>query len=160
MARVCTHDQIARVIGISDETLRKYYRQELDTAKEIGLSDGLARTGRARRFGFILRFPHGPEPVFVLFLGVSGHFTPAQLGAKGAVTIDYPDKAFGQIALLKAVGTSDDDFLAGLLKQLINAGSQGPNADESGTNFMLAVVKGVEPRDQVEAMLAAQMAAS
>ena len=35
-------------------------------------------------------------------------------GAKGAVTIDYPDKAFGQITLLKALGTSDDDFLAGL----------------------------------------------
>jgi hypothetical protein len=31
--------------------------------------------------------------------------------------------------------------------------------DESGLNFMLAVVKGVEPKDQVEAMLAAQMAA-
>jgi hypothetical protein len=31
--------------------------------------------------------------------------------------------------------------------------------DESGTNFMLAVVKGIEPRDQIEAMLAAQMAA-
>ncbi len=34
MARVCTHDQIARVIGISDETMRKYYRRELDTAKD------------------------------------------------------------------------------------------------------------------------------
>jgi hypothetical protein len=31
--------------------------------------------------------------------------------------------------------------------------------DERGINFLLAVVKGVEPRDQVEAMLAAQMAA-
>ena len=30
---------------------------------------------------------------------------------------------------------------------------------ESGANFMLAVVKGIEPRDQIEAMLAAQMAA-
>ncbi len=36
---------------------------------------------------------------------------------------------------------------------------QGKSVDESGLNFMLAVVKGVEPRDQVEAMLAAQMAA-
>ena len=81
------------------------------------------------------------------------------LGAKGAVTIDYPDRAFGQIALMKALGTTDDDFLVGLLNQLVIAGSQGPNADESETNFMLAVVKGVEPRDQIEAMLAAQMAA-
>jgi len=34
MARTCTHDQIARVVGISDDTLRKYYRRELDTAKD------------------------------------------------------------------------------------------------------------------------------
>jgi hypothetical protein len=31
--------------------------------------------------------------------------------------------------------------------------------DEQALNFMLAAVKGIEPRDQVEAMLAAQMAA-
>ena len=36
---------------------------------------------------------------------------------------------------------------------------KGQAPDEDGTNFMLAVVKGIEPRDQVEAMLAAQMAA-
>src|SRR5271157_3068461 len=34
MGRVCTHDQIARVIGISDVTMRKYYRRELDIAKD------------------------------------------------------------------------------------------------------------------------------
>ena len=38
-------------------------------------------------------------------------------------------------------------------------GSQGESADETGTNFVLSVVKGLQPRDQVEAMLAAQMAA-
>jgi len=27
------HDQIAKVIGVSDETLRKYYREELDTGE-------------------------------------------------------------------------------------------------------------------------------
>jgi hypothetical protein len=31
--------------------------------------------------------------------------------------------------------------------------------DGRGLNFMLSIVKGVEPKDQVEAMLAAQMAA-
>src|SRR5277367_5549133 len=67
--------------------------------------------------------------------------------------------ALGSILLLKAVGSTDGDFLHGLTKQLVNAGSQGPKADEHGINFMLAVVKGVEPRDQIEAMLAAQMAA-
>ena len=42
---------------------------------------------------------------------------------------------------------------------LANA-SRGRNAlSQSGTTFMLSVVKGIEPRDQIEAMLAAQMAA-
>jgi len=80
-------------------------------------------------------------------------------GAKGAVTVDYPDKALGQITLMKALGTTDDDFLNGLVHQLANVGSQGASPDERGINFMLAVIKGIEPRDQVEAMLAAQMAA-
>src|ERR1700737_4184672 len=58
-----------------------------------------------------------------------------------------------------AIGAKDLDFLDGLLKQLVNAGTQGSAADEHGLNFMLSVVKGIEPKDQVEAMLAAQMAA-
>jgi hypothetical protein len=37
--------------------------------------------------------------------------------------------------------------------------SRFKTADEHGLNFMLSVVKGIEPKDQVEAMLAAQMAA-
>jgi hypothetical protein len=80
-------------------------------------------------------------------------------GDKGSVTVDYPDKSFGQITLMKALGTTDNDFLKGLVTQLVDVGSQGASPDESGANFMLAVVKGIEPRDQIEAMLAAQMAA-
>ncbi len=60
---------------------------------------------------------------------------------------------------MKALGTTNDDFLEGLIAQLVNVGSQGSTPDESGINFMLAVVKGIEPRDQIEAMLASQMAA-
>ena len=72
---------------------------------------------------------------------------------------DHPDFAVGHILLMEAIGTAELDFLNGLLKQLANAGSQGKSVDESGLNFMVAVIKGVEPKDQVEAMLAAQMAA-
>ncbi len=72
---------------------------------------------------------------------------------------DHPDFAVGHILLMEAIGTVELDFLNGLLKQLVNAGSQGQEAEEASLNFMLAVVKGVEPKDQVEAMLAAQMAA-
>jgi hypothetical protein len=55
--------------------------------------------------------------------------------------------------------TTEPAFLNFLVGQLANAGTQGRHVDERGLNFMLAVVKGLEPKDQVEAMLGAQMAA-
>ncbi len=60
---------------------------------------------------------------------------------------------------MEAFGTAELDFLDGLLGQLTNVGTDGQKVDEQGLNFMLAVVKSVEPKDQVETMLAAQMAA-
>jgi hypothetical protein len=60
---------------------------------------------------------------------------------------------------MQALGTASVDFSHGLLGQLANAASKGPKADEDATNFALAVVTGLEPRDEIEAMLAAQMAA-
>jgi hypothetical protein len=60
---------------------------------------------------------------------------------------------------MEAVGTKDIDFLTPFLSQLANAGSKGSKPDEATINFMLSIVKGIEPRDQIEAMLAAQMSA-
>ena len=72
---------------------------------------------------------------------------------------DHPEASVAHVLLMEAIGAKDLDFLDGLLKQLFSAGTQGRTADEHGLNFMLSVVKGIEPKDQVEAMLAAQMAA-
>jgi len=74
------------------------------------------------------------------------------------ISTDHADPATGNVALMQAIGTTDFDFYCGLIGQLVNASKKG-EAPEAATNFMLAVVKGIEPRDQVEAMLAAQMAA-
>jgi hypothetical protein len=74
------------------------------------------------------------------------------------IALDHPDLGCGQLALMKAIGTSDAEFYDGLIGQLPNA-SKEKRASEKGTNFMLAVVKRIEPRDQLEAMLTAQMAA-
>jgi hypothetical protein len=60
---------------------------------------------------------------------------------------------------LHALGNTDSDFLKGLLTQLASASSKGTEADETVLNFMLSVVKAVEPKDEVETMIAAQMAA-
>jgi hypothetical protein len=60
---------------------------------------------------------------------------------------------------MEALGTTDVDFVNGLLQQLANVGTKGREVDEHGLNFLLAIVKGIAPRDEIEAMLAAQMAA-
>jgi hypothetical protein len=74
------------------------------------------------------------------------------------IDVDHPDGTIGVLALMRALGTTDFDFYDGLVGQLVSA-SKEARVSERGANFMLAVVKGIEPRDQVEAMLAAQMAA-
>jgi hypothetical protein len=76
-----------------------------------------------------------------------------------AIALDHPDQAVGQALVMAALGTADEDFFAGIVVQLGDAASYGGKVDEQELNFMLSVVKGIKPRDQVEAMLAAQMAA-
>jgi hypothetical protein len=57
-------------------------------------------------------------------------------------------------------GTSDPDFFFGLLHQVCNAGKKGRYPDEKGIKFMLAFIRRIEPRDEIEAALVAQMAAT
>jgi hypothetical protein len=80
-------------------------------------------------------------------------------GQAATISPDHPDDLAGTMLLMDALGTGDVDFYHGLLKQLATAGSKGGQVDERRLNFMLSVMKGVQPRDQLEAMLAAQMAA-
>jgi hypothetical protein len=70
-----------------------------------------------------------------------------------------PDPISGLVALAETLRTADPEFLLGLFGQLAKAGSPGGQVDRPGLNFMLSVVKRAAPRDQIEAMLAAQMAA-
>jgi len=63
-------------------------------------------------------------------------------------------------AVMRSFGTRDPDFFYGLLHQVANAGSKGKFPDEKGIKFMLAFIKGSEPRDEIEAALLAQMAAT
>ncbi|HWZ40333.1 MAG TPA: hypothetical protein VNY08_18735 [Bradyrhizobium sp.] len=74
------------------------------------------------------------------------------------ISIDHADPTVGWLLLRDALGSSDSDFLNVILKQLANASAKGGHVDEEDLNFMVSVVKGIEPRDQIETMLAAQMA--
>jgi hypothetical protein len=75
------------------------------------------------------------------------------------VEVDHPDVSTGGHLLMGALGTTSPAFFDGLLHQLVNASHKGQEPNERDLNFMLSVVKGIEPKDEVEAMLAAQMAA-
>lgn len=58
-----------------------------------------------------------------------------------------------------ALGSDDERFVSGLVNQIVNASSKGLELDKAASGFALAVLEGIKPRDEVEAMLAAQMAA-
>jgi hypothetical protein len=75
------------------------------------------------------------------------------------LSFKHPDQTVGLLMLMQAIGTKDMAFYDGLIAQLANAGTQNRQVDERQLNFMLSVIQGIEPRDQLEAMLAAQMAA-
>ena len=76
-----------------------------------------------------------------------------------SLTPNHPNKSAATGLLMEAVGTANYDFLQGLITQLAGVARRRDGIHEDQLNFLLSVVKGIKPRDQVEAMLAAQMAA-
>ena len=80
-------------------------------------------------------------------------------GCDPQIGFDHPDELIGHALVMDALASADGDFLNGIVSQLASASGQGQDIEERGLNFMLSVIKGIEPRDQLEAMLAAQMAA-
>jgi hypothetical protein len=80
-------------------------------------------------------------------------------GSDPQIELDHPDKPVGWALVMDAFASTDRDFVNGIVDQLAKASGRGEDISEHGINFMLSVIKGIEPRDQLEAMLAAQMAA-
>jgi len=84
----------------------------------------------------------------------------AMNGSVAEMSFNHPNVDTGQLLLMNALAATEPDFVNGLLVQLANASSKGNGAaDEAGLNFMLSVIKSVQPRDELETLLAAQMAA-
>jgi hypothetical protein len=81
----------------------------------------------------------------------------ALLNKNTAISFHHPDLEAAQLLLVDALGAGSTDFLRGILQQLAGAVSEDLDP-EAQLNFMISVMKDIAPRDQVEAMLAAQMA--
>ena len=71
---------------------------------------------------------------------------------------EHPMPSLGTALAMEALATADHDFFDGLLGQLAHL-STGKMPDERGLNFVLAMIRGIGPKDEVETLLAAQMAA-
>jgi hypothetical protein len=89
----------------------------------------------------------------------SVRFKVSKNGSDPEIGIDHPDGLVGQVLVNGILASADRDFVQGIVSQLANASRHGQDIDEHELNFRLSVIKGIEPRDQLEAMLAAQMAA-
>jgi hypothetical protein len=77
----------------------------------------------------------------------------------GDIWLDHPDAIVGYKLLQNALGTSDPKFTSGLLAHL-NAISKREGATAlDHLNFLLSVVRSIEPKDALETMLALQMGA-
>jgi len=72
-------------------------------------------------------------------------------------SIDHPDPELGEQLMANALGVADREAMHGILRQLVKASVSGEAPDEVNLSFMISMVKGIRPRDSVEAMLVAQM---
>ena len=72
-------------------------------------------------------------------------------------SIEHSDPDLGEQLMASALGTTDREATDGLLRQLIRASVSGGRPDEANLSFMISMIKGIKPRDAVEAMLVAQM---
>jgi hypothetical protein len=74
-------------------------------------------------------------------------------------TFTHADPDLAHILMMADLGTCDPHFMAGVQSQVATIGTYGRQIDEGASNFLLSVVRGVQPRDEMEAMLAVQMGA-
>ena len=85
-----------------------------------------------------------------------------RLTLKGDTLVIGYEGAQPQVAALLQMadmGTADRDFHGGLLRQIACLGSHKSRVDSDASNFVMAVIRSVAPRDALEAMLATQMGA-
>ena len=75
------------------------------------------------------------------------------------VKLDHPDTTIAQMHTMSALAVVDLQLYDSLLSDLCQMGSRGGDPHQGELNHLLAVVRGIEPRDAVETLLAVQMAA-
>jgi hypothetical protein len=87
---------------------------------------------------------------------------PVKIEARdGATNIgwNHPSQPVGAVLWANALGTADLTFAAAVMDQIAHVARTGAKLEENELNGMLSLVRGLEPKDPTEALLATQMAA-
>ncbi len=77
------------------------------------------------------------------------------------VFVDYEDLdgMSGAALTMHELGASDPRFYEGIMSHVVPLGDGDKAISDKASNFVLSVVAGAQPKDQIEAMLAVQMGA-
>jgi hypothetical protein len=85
---------------------------------------------------------------------------PRQDAQRLAISSEHSKESDDFGSLMRMLGTTDRDFAKGLFGQLLSASGTGIDKfDGDGLFFALGTIKATKPRDELEAMQIAQMAA-
>ena len=78
----------------------------------------------------------------------------------GHIIVDHQDPETGYGLMAESLGTANKNFLIGIISELgcITADAEG-QVDIESLNHGLSLAQGIQPRDEIETMLATQMAA-
>ncbi len=76
------------------------------------------------------------------------------------VAPDHPDTAVWGALIARAFGTAERCFADMMLNQVLNLAAPGSELDKGIADGILAALHGIEPRDELEGMLATQMVAT
>ena len=80
-------------------------------------------------------------------------------GCSLTIAFTHPQPEAAALLMMADLGTMDQAFFDGIMGQVARIGAHGAKLDETNSNFLLSVVRAVQPTDELEAMLAVQMAA-
>ena len=80
-------------------------------------------------------------------------------GKAQQLIVDHEDIDTGYSLMKESLGTANSDFLVGIISELgcITVAADG-QADVETLNHALTLIQGIQPRDEIETMLATQMA--
>lgn len=85
--------------------------------------------------------------------------TVSRKGGANNITVDHADPAIGCAVLMNALGVRDCVVSETLLSQMANLAGKGQTLTSADLNAVAALVQGIGPKDEIEAMLAVQMVA-